>query len=121
VYLPFGFFFQIQFDHPVMFYQLLECFRLAFRAECVMVDIEAQCRHSLPCCCFRGILRDWANYESTHLEFSVGVNLPPSVDPDFRSLPAFVTAEKTVLIPWSIQGIYSSFRPRCLPNSTVFD
>jgi hypothetical protein len=31
VYLPFGFFFQIQFDHPVMFYQLLECFRLAFR------------------------------------------------------------------------------------------
>jgi hypothetical protein len=32
-----------------------------------------------------------------------------------------VSAKKAVLIPWSIQGIFSSFRPRWLSDSTVFD
>ena len=49
-----------------------------------------------------------------HLGFAFSVNIPPSVNPDLGPLLALMTAEKAVLIPWSIQETFLSFRPRWL-------
>jgi hypothetical protein len=81
-----------------------------------MVDVEAQCRNSLPCCRFSGILLHCANYKSTRFGFAFGVDLPPPVNPDLRPLLALMPAEEAVLIPWSIQETSLSFRPRWLSN-----
>src|ERR1700744_1127035 len=52
--------------------------------------------------------------QEQHFGFAFGVNIPPSINPDFRPLLALMTAEKAVLIPWSIQETFLSFRPRWL-------
>jgi hypothetical protein len=52
--------------------------------------------------------------DNEHFGFAFGVNIPPPINPDFRPLLALMTAEKAVLIPWSIQETFLSFRPRWL-------